>query len=397
MNTQSIRQQIISLSYVNKQQVELQGNNLIGNVNTLRSTVDWYPPQDLRNQQQYRGQRPLQQLKFTGTVPIHFKGATYNIPITIWLDYQFPRVAPNVFVTPTANMAVAPRHKHVDQTGRVYLQYLHEWGMHSSLPVLIAQMCDVFSKQPPVYSKPSQPNSRPPQYNQPQYNQPQQNTWQPQPPGAAYGGVQTDDTPQLRAQVESKMRDHLTKELNEISDEIHEMMVKQRKIQRKKNEIEQTFVQSEEEYQKLQQRKGELGTEKERLEKWLSENEGSSRIDVDNVVSASDTHAQQLFEVTAEDYALSDVQYELEECLNDELINLATFLKQIRKVSRQQFFARALANKLKTTMATQNQGMRPQHSPNFQPQPIPNRPPPQYGAPNQMYRPPNQFSNMRYR
>ena len=58
----------------------------------------------------------------------------------------------------------------VDQTGRVYLQYLHEWGMHSSLPVLIAQMCDVFSKQPPVYSKPSQPAARPPQYNQPQQN-----------------------------------------------------------------------------------------------------------------------------------------------------------------------------------------------------------------------------------
>jgi len=380
--SQSIRQLIISLSYVNKQAVEQQGNNLLGNINTLRSGVDWYPPQDLRAQQQFRGVRPLQQLKFTGTIPIHYKGAAYNIPVTVWLDYQFPRVAPNAFVTPTANMAIAGHHKHVDQTGRVYLQYLHEWGQHSTLPVLIAQMCDVFSKQPPVYSKPSQPAARPPGYN------PNPNTWQ---PNQSYGGVQqqnfgVDDTQQLRDQVNNKMRDHLTKELNEISDEIHTMMVKQRKIQRKKQEIDDALVNSEGEFQKLQQRKVELGEAKQRLETWLSENESSSRIDVDTAVSASDSHGKQLFEVTAEDYALSDVQYELEECLNDELINLPTFLKQIRKVSRQQFFARALANELKKTMAS-SQPMQQQHSPNFQPHgAIPNRPPPayhQWGMPNQ--------------
>jgi len=71
--------------------------------------------------------------------------------------------------------------------------------------------------------------------------------------------------------------------------------------------------QSEEEFNRLQQRKAELISEKDRLEKWLADNEGNSRIDVDNVISAMDTNAQQLFEVTAEDYALSDVQYELEE------------------------------------------------------------------------------------
>lgn len=407
--SQSIRQLIISLSYVDKQNVEQQGNNLLGNVNTLRAGVDWYPPQDLRNTQQYRGLRVLQQLKFTGTIPIHYKGASYNIPLTIWLDYQFPRVAPNVFVTPTANMAIANHHKHVDQTGRVYLQYLHEWAHHSTLPVLIAQCCEVFSQQPPVYSKPSQPAARPPPARPPNNYQP--NTWQPE--SSAYGGVQqqqnfgVDDTNRLRDQVNGKMRDHLQKELNEISEEIHSLMNRQRKIVRKKAEIDQTLVQSEEEYQKLQKRKGEIKSEKERLEGWLSENEGKSRIDVDSAVSASDSHAQQLFEATAEDYALSDVQYELEQCLNDELINLQVFLKHIRKVSRQQFFARALAKKLKKTMAqTQNAGMQPQRSPNFQPQPspnfqpqpVPNRPPSAYNAaPNNMFRPPPQYGRPQYR
>jgi len=252
-------------------------------------------------------------------------------------------------------------------------------------------MCQIFSKQPPVYSKPPQAAARPP----PQYRP--QNNWQ-KPPGAVYGGVQQnygmhDNTEQLRDQVNTKMREYLTQELNEISDENYELCKRQARIERKKKEIDQTFAQSEEEFNKLQKRKADLISEKERLEKWLADNEGNSRIDVDNVISANDTHAEQLFEVTAEDYALSDVQYELEECLNDELINLSTFLKQIRKVSRNQFFARALANKLKTTMA-QGHGMQPPRqqqpprvSPNFRPQPMPNRPPPQYGNQN-MYGPP---------
>ena len=76
---------------------------------------------------------------------------------------------------------------------------------------------------------------------------------------------------------------------------------------------------SNREFDKLQERKSELEQECAILDSWLEENEASQNIDVDNVVSASDTHAKQLFEVTAKDYAITDVLYELEEVTLNKL------------------------------------------------------------------------------
>lgn len=55
-----------------------------------------------------------------------FIGSNYNIPITIWLPKQFPKIPPIPRVTPTANMSIKPS-KYVDNSGTVYLPYLHEW------------------------------------------------------------------------------------------------------------------------------------------------------------------------------------------------------------------------------------------------------------------------------
>ena len=77
-----------------------------------------------------------------GTIPVNYKGtllcnkkfynylwtigANYNIPITIWIPKQFPKVPPIPRVTPTATMSIKPS-KYVDNSGTVFLPYLHEW------------------------------------------------------------------------------------------------------------------------------------------------------------------------------------------------------------------------------------------------------------------------------
>ncbi|KAG1683149.1 Tumor susceptibility protein 101 protein [Nymphon striatum] len=94
-------------------------------------------------------------LNFDGTIPVPFKGNIYNIPISIWLLENHPYSPPMCFVRPTQTMQIKVS-RHVDQTGKIYLPYLHEWKHGSSdLLGLIQVMIIVFGEQPPVYSRAS--------------------------------------------------------------------------------------------------------------------------------------------------------------------------------------------------------------------------------------------------
>ncbi|KAG0727347.1 Tumor susceptibility 101 protein [Chionoecetes opilio] len=81
-------------------------------------------------------------------------GAVYNIPVCIWLLDNHPFSPPMVYVKPTPDMLIKAS-RHVDQNGKVFLPYLHEWNLNSSdLVGLIQIMIMVFNEMPPVYAKP---------------------------------------------------------------------------------------------------------------------------------------------------------------------------------------------------------------------------------------------------
>ncbi len=48
--------------------------------------------------------------RLSGTLPVAFGGATYHIPVDVWLPPRFPVEAPWVHVTPTVRRA---RHAYV--------------------------------------------------------------------------------------------------------------------------------------------------------------------------------------------------------------------------------------------------------------------------------------------
>jgi hypothetical protein len=89
---------------------------------------------------------PSTLLELRGTVPIYYKGAQYNIPVCIWIPEAYPHAPPVCYVTPTHDMCVKPKHRHVDTHGMVYLPYLNEWtASRSSLSELTTIMSSVFS------------------------------------------------------------------------------------------------------------------------------------------------------------------------------------------------------------------------------------------------------------
>ncbi|CAF1508447.1 unnamed protein product, partial [Rotaria sordida] len=68
-----------------------------------------------------------------GTVSIQHKGNRYNIPVEIWLQKDYPLVAPLVYVKPTFDMYITSASDNVNQDGLVVLSYLESWHHTNNL------------------------------------------------------------------------------------------------------------------------------------------------------------------------------------------------------------------------------------------------------------------------
>ena len=103
--------------------------------------------------------RHLKKNHFLVHFSVDYKGATYNIPVCIWLLLDFPNVAPMSFVVPTKDMQLKVSH-HVDHTGKIYLDYLALWSPGVSTILGLIQACrEAFGQLPPVFSKVSSSSS----------------------------------------------------------------------------------------------------------------------------------------------------------------------------------------------------------------------------------------------
>ncbi|XP_075228812.1 tumor susceptibility gene 101 isoform X2 [Lycorma delicatula] len=88
-----------------------------------------------------------------GTIPVTYLGHIYNIPVCIWLMDTHPNNAPICYVRPTPEMSIKIS-CFVDQSGKIYLPYLHDWLPTSSdLLGLIQVMIVTFGEMPPLYTK----------------------------------------------------------------------------------------------------------------------------------------------------------------------------------------------------------------------------------------------------
>lgn len=120
--------------------------------------------------------REVDLLALDGTLPVHIRGARYNIPVCVWLQENHPYIPPLVYVKPTNNMGISVS-KHVDANGKVYHPYLTEWTYpKSDLAALLQLLSCIFTEESPVYAKQSEPQPpssyRPPhqgQFSQPQF------------------------------------------------------------------------------------------------------------------------------------------------------------------------------------------------------------------------------------
>ncbi|KAG2132481.1 UEV domain-containing protein, partial [Suillus bovinus] len=144
--TQRWLQQNVS-SYTQKDRVLLDFDTVLARFTTLHPKSDVYTYDDGRTQLL---------LCLHGVLPISFRGASYNIPIAVWITKEYPRQPPIVYVVPTQDMLVRPS-KHVDVSGRCNVEYIQHWEKKSeacNLSALLEALQQEFSRGPPVYAKP---------------------------------------------------------------------------------------------------------------------------------------------------------------------------------------------------------------------------------------------------
>lgn len=339
-------------------------------------------------------------LNLEGTIPVNYKGTFYNIPVCIWLMDTHPQNAPLCFVKPTPDMSIKVS-RYVDSNGKVYLPYLHEWTQNgSTLQQLIQCMITAFGEIPPVYSKPRtearppypvnsflpQPSGYPYPQVSPQPGYPTSTSYPtasnlpypsygapypgpansngspyppatnptPYPPTTGYGpspdvggGTITEEhiKASLLSAVEDKLRRRLKEQSQQSQAELETLRRTQHELREGKARLEDILAKLQRERSELdknvailQEKEKELGAAVERL----AEQEG---VDVDEAVVTTAPLYSQLLNAFAEEATLEDAIYYMGEALRKEMIDLDTFLKQVRTLARRQFTLRALMHK----------------------------------------------------
>ncbi|MES1915517.1 MAG: hypothetical protein MHM6MM_007446 [Cercozoa sp. M6MM] len=342
-HAQVVRGAVQALGYQHQNVTVQQVNYLLQNVQSLAPRRRAYT---------FPNGQVVHMLQVFGTVPITFQGNTYNIPVEIWFPPRFPYAPPMCYVVPTANMSIKARHRHVDTQGLIFLPYLSNWNARSSLIELVTMISSVFSADPPVYSKPpsgggeSRGQQRPQQQQQPQ-----------------------NERERLVQQVTQQLQQVLPGMLKEITTDMESLLKRQDDLRESSEKVGDGVQKMRQATENLRQKTAQLDAANQDLLAYVSQQEAMPEQSALDVVAPRDAWSQKMAELVAEDHALDDTVYALDKCLSDGRVSLDVYLRQVRKLSREQFFARALASKIfEAQQQLQNQQVQQQETAQVQPQ-----------------------------
>jgi len=329
------------LCYSDKIRISTDVQDVLRQINSLQPAV---------GQLVHNDGRTSTLLQLHGTVPIYFKGAQYNIPVTIWIGEKYPLVPPTCYVTPTKDMRIKSKHRHVDMHGMVYLPYLNQWNIKSTLVELITFMSSVFSEDPPVY-KHSQP------LEDQKFAIEQKKAFEvyhKEPTKAEIEAKKAAEAAEQEAKKREDLIEAVTVKLQKglmaynksITTEIDSLFEKQRMLVSGADKIKAGVDASEKDKGKMLDAIKRVDEQIASIKSWLEANETREKTNVDDLVFLKDTWSTQMVDLVAEDCAIEDTLYQLDRALADERIELADFLREVRKLAHKQFMARALCIKV---------------------------------------------------
>ncbi|KAI3458667.1 hypothetical protein Pfo_015330 [Paulownia fortunei] len=314
--------------------------------------------------------RTVNLLQADGTVPMSFQGVTYNIPVIIWLMESYPHHAPLVFVNPTRDMIIKRPHPFVSPNGVVSIPYIHSWVFPASnLVELVRNLSHFFARDPPLYSqrKPSNPNPSlsssygsvnssvgstaarpaiPPRVYSPT----------PTPPNGS-GRIMEDPAEVFKRNAINKLVGSFSGDIREMrkarEGEMEGMFSTQAVLRKHDEELRKGFKELQDEKEALEQQLQMVLMNTDILEGWLRENEGKlgsndvNTVDVDKAFELCDALSKQMLDCTASDLAVEDTIYALDKAVQEGSVPFDQYLRNVRLLSREQFFHRATASKVR--------------------------------------------------
>ncbi|NXW49081.1 TS101 protein, partial [Nyctiprogne leucopyga] len=324
-------------------------------------------------------------MSLSGTIPVPYRGNTYNIPICLWLLDTYPFNPPICFVKPTSSMTIKTG-KHVDANGKIYLPYLHEWKYVSigNLEILNLLSQDVglaqarassnghmiqnsFTSYVPgipggisTYPAGSTPNPSYPNYPYPggvpfpattsvQY-------YPSQPPvttvGPSRDGTISEDTirASLISAVSDKLRWRMKEEMDRAQAELNALKRTEEDLKKGHQKLEEMVTRLDQEVAEVDKNIELLKKKDEELSSALEKMENQSENnDIDEVIIPTAPLYKQILNLYAEENAIEDTIFYLGEALRRGVIDLDVFLKHVRLLSRKQFQLRALMQKARKT------------------------------------------------
>ena len=327
-------------------------------------------------------------LVLSGTLPMTYRGVTYNLPIDMFLPPPYPSRPPTVFVRPVASMAIRENHRHVGLDGQVYLPYLHEWRPEThDLSELAVWMSSTFGSDPPCYAKPTRQaasSNKPPSfassvtssYNSSTSNADEQRRLAIEQEIAEANlaaeiarkasaeearlekeakqmKLQHDEQlSSLRTMATSKAQFRIQQIFDETRVELRKELKDQKVLEAGKERIKQLLKEGEERKTLLSKENTNIDSAIQNLETWIAaleeykkgREEEMSAVNEENKIDLltipADTHSAQMLSLSAESAAIDDCIYFLDRALVKGNIPLDLFLKEVRKLSKRQFMAK---------------------------------------------------------
>ncbi|KAI9594573.1 UEV domain-containing protein [Syncephalis fuscata] len=321
-------------------------------------------------------------LCFQGTLPITFHGQSYHIPLGVWLPCDYPATAPTVRILPTEQMAIRTG-AYVDTNGQIRHPYLSSIWSEQTQSVDLVHLCDIlqtcFSQDPPVCAR-SAPQSNSSNSHRPLAgdtnvvppliltNMPPQDPFAQAPPikspldyRTIFGGSNSnspEEQQHIREQEEERqvivesIRQKLREDLDIFHQQHHERVNGVLTQHTKLVEHEQLVDTA---HARLLQVEAELDEElADLLKKGREIAAAADAIQVEpefapnELIQGRTALDEQIFELTAKEHAIDDVIDQLSLALRRGYINLPTFLKLVRRQSRDQFLCKALLFKARS-------------------------------------------------
>ncbi|KAI3383811.1 hypothetical protein SNEBB_010231 [Seison nebaliae] len=324
--------------------------------------------------------------RLRGTIPINYQRAQYNIPIAIWLPKRYPNEPPICYVEPTASMRVRAN-EIVELNGRIYSPLIRSWRKQTKLTQVVDEFTAKFSIAPPVYSRNSgqaqaqqqqQQQQYQNNYNQPPYpstysqypstvnpssnvygsqfnsNSPyprspyyptQNHNMYPDQQAHASRNTSMIETQSLREAVEQKLKEKMRQKFSENNAVIESLKDTEKELTVGANIIKCHIDEMEKEIEIVKEQNEKTVQTIHQVNKKISEMKESDKIDVEKIVITTAPVYDQLLNLFAEDNAIEDMLYNLEEALRKRMIDHEIYLKHVRELSRRQYMVRQLMNK----------------------------------------------------